>query len=122
MASQSLSILCVRAVLIGLCFILQGDFPASRMINSIPGVDESRKQRLIKVLDIDPEWRMHQVSDGQRRRVQICVGLLRPFKVNNRAKEVPAAVNAIPLTGCLLAAADAYVHQDPCAHTDLLLF
>jgi CCR4-NOT complex subunit CAF16 len=62
---------------------LQGDFPASRMINSIPGVDESRKQRLIKVLDIDPEWRMHQVSDGQRRRVQICVGLLRPFKVRS---------------------------------------
>jgi len=60
---------------------LQGDFPASRMINAVPGVDEARKQRLIKVLDIDPEWRMHQVSDGQRRRVQICVGLLRPFKV-----------------------------------------
>jgi CCR4-NOT complex subunit CAF16 len=52
------------------------------MINAVPGVDEARKQRLIKVLDIDPEWRMHQVSDGQRRRVQICVGLLRPFKVN----------------------------------------
>lgn len=126
------------------------------------GVDPARKARLIKVLDIDPSWRMHQVrglavrpdwlplwigrwvvvvvcswrvvgavgvcvrvvccavwrracsdtsvshqhppglapplhqhqrrrhhhhpattqvSDGQRRRVQICVGLLRPFKV-----------------------------------------
>lgn len=65
-----------------MCCVLQGDFPASRMINAVPGVDEARKQRLIKVLDIDPEWRMHQVSDGQRRRVQICVGLLRPFKVN----------------------------------------
>lgn len=52
------------------------------MINAVPGVDEARKQRLIKVLDINPEWRMHQVSDGQRRRVQICVGLLRPFKVS----------------------------------------
>jgi hypothetical protein len=51
------------------------------MINAVPGVDEARKQRLMQVLDIDPEWRMHQVSDGQRRRVQICVGLLRPFKV-----------------------------------------
>eukprot|EP00879_Flechtneria_rotunda_P029707 GHRR01032149.1.p1 GENE.GHRR01032149.1~~GHRR01032149.1.p1 ORF type:complete len:200 (+),score=75.42 GHRR01032149.1:82-681(+) len=60
---------------------MQGDFPASRMIDSIPGVDPARKQRLVEVLDIDPQWRMHQVSDGQRRRVQICAGLLRPFKV-----------------------------------------
>ena len=106
------------------------------MIDSVSGVDAARKERLIKVLDIDPNWRMHQVgphghmqreagspalawalvgccrewqrvlsrtaaplgcpdltqrtcialcsqqvSDGQRRRVQICVGLLRPFKV-----------------------------------------
>merc|ERR1712032_137602 len=26
-------------------------------------------------------WRMHQLSDGQRRRVQIFMGLLRPFKI-----------------------------------------
>lgn len=51
------------------------------MIDAIPEVDPARKERLIKVLDIDPNWRMHTVSDGQRRRVQICVGLLRPFKV-----------------------------------------
>jgi CCR4-NOT complex subunit CAF16 len=55
------------------------------MIDSVPGVDPARKERLIKVLDIDPAWRMHQVSDGQRRRVQICVGLLRPFKVRPAA-------------------------------------
>jgi len=47
------------------------------------GVDPARKERLIKVLDIDVNWRMHQVSDGQRRRVQICVGLMRPFKVRS---------------------------------------
>jgi CCR4-NOT complex subunit CAF16 len=51
------------------------------MIDAVPGVDPARKARLIKVLDIDPSWRMHQVSEGQRRRVQICVGLLKPFKV-----------------------------------------
>ncbi|KXZ50598.1 hypothetical protein GPECTOR_15g281 [Gonium pectorale] len=60
---------------------LTGDFPASRMIDAVPGVDPARKARLIKVLDIDPTWRMHTVSEGQRRRVQICVGLLKPFKV-----------------------------------------
>ncbi|XP_016572716.1 ribosomal RNA small subunit methyltransferase, chloroplastic isoform X3 [Capsicum annuum] len=34
-----------------------------------------------KVLGIDLSWRMHKSSDGQRRRVQICMGLLKPFKV-----------------------------------------
>ncbi|KAF2576760.1 hypothetical protein F2Q70_00006887 [Brassica cretica] len=34
-----------------------------------------------RVLDIDISWRLHKVSDGQRRRVQICMGLLKPFKV-----------------------------------------
>ncbi|KAJ0509091.1 putative ATPase, AAA-type, core, P-loop containing nucleoside triphosphate hydrolase [Helianthus annuus] len=33
------------------------------------------------VLDIDLSWRMHKISDGQRRRVQICMGLLKEFKV-----------------------------------------
>lgn len=35
----------------------------------------------MEVLDINPDWRMHTVSDGQRRRVQICLGLLKPFDV-----------------------------------------
>lgn len=60
---------------------LAGDFPARKMLDSVHGADPARKERLIKVLDINPEWRMHMVSDGQRRRVQIAVGLLRPFKV-----------------------------------------
>ncbi|THF97244.1 hypothetical protein TEA_028389 [Camellia sinensis var. sinensis] len=34
-----------------------------------------------EVLDVDLSWRLHKVSDGQRRRVQICMGLLKPFKV-----------------------------------------
>lgn len=73
------------------------------MINSIPGVDEARKQRLIKVLDIDPEWRMHQVSDGQRRRVQICVGLLRPFKVRQEQEQLqPALAPSCAMTTCML--------------------
>jgi len=62
-------------------YLLQGDIPASQMLNSIPGIDASRRDRLIEVLDIDPSWRMHLVSDGQRRRVQIAMGLLKPFKV-----------------------------------------
>eukprot|EP00897_Mesotaenium_endlicherianum_P008340 jgi/Mesen1/7534/ME000391S06773 len=60
---------------------LQMDIPAEKMIFGVKGVDPARRARLIKVLDIDVTWRMHKVSDGQRRRVQICMGLLSPFKV-----------------------------------------
>ena len=60
---------------------LAGDFPASQMLNSVPGVSEARRKRLVEVLDIDESWRMHTVSDGQRRRVQIACGLLRPAHV-----------------------------------------
>lgn len=52
------------------------------MLNNVHGVDPARRERLIKVLDIDPKWHMNKVSDGQRRRVQIAMGLLRPFKVS----------------------------------------
>lgn len=60
---------------------LQGGFSAGKMIENVQGVSKERRKRLLKVLDIDPEWRMNKVSDGQRRRVQICMGLVRPFKV-----------------------------------------
>ena len=49
----------------------------------VEGTDPERRDRLIDLLDIDLQWRMHKVSDGQRRRVQICMGLLHPFKVLN---------------------------------------
>ena len=60
---------------------MQGDLAAEQLICNVPGVDAARRERLIKLLDINLQWRMHQVSDGQRRRVQICMGLLKPFQV-----------------------------------------
>ncbi|KAI8142923.1 P-loop containing nucleoside triphosphate hydrolase protein [Fennellomyces sp. T-0311] len=38
-----------------------------------------RTERLVKVLDVDMNWRMHQCSDGQLRRVQLVMGLLQPW-------------------------------------------
>lgn len=60
---------------------LQGDFSAEHMIFGVEGADPERRDKLIELLDIDLQWRMHKVSDGQRRRVQICLGLLHPYKV-----------------------------------------
>ena len=51
------------------------------MLDSVSNVDSKRKQRIIEVLDINPNWRMHQVSDGQRRRVQLAYGLLTEYAV-----------------------------------------
>ncbi|QHN77211.1 ABC transporter I family member [Arachis hypogaea] len=60
---------------------IQMDVSAEKMIFGVAGTDPERRAELIKVLDIDLSWRLHKVSDGQRRRVQICMGLLKPFKV-----------------------------------------
>ncbi|KAF5737171.1 Non-intrinsic ABC protein 9 [Tripterygium wilfordii] len=60
---------------------IQMDISAEKMIFGVAGVDTQRRAELIKVLDVDLSWRLHKVSDGQRRRVQICMGLLKTFKV-----------------------------------------
>ena len=35
----------------------------------------------MELLGIDREWRMHMLSDGQRRRVQLLIQLVRPFQI-----------------------------------------
>ena len=60
---------------------LQADIPVDQMMVKLQNEYPERREELLKLLAIDPKWRMHQVSDGQRRRVQIFLGLLRPFKI-----------------------------------------
>jgi CCR4-NOT complex subunit CAF16 len=57
------------------------DKPAGEMMEDLQNEFKSRRDELVQVLDINLNWRMHQVSDGERRRVQIMLGLLRPFDV-----------------------------------------
>ena len=40
-----------------------------------------RRDELVKVLGIDLNWRMNECSDGQRKKVQIMIKLLRPFQI-----------------------------------------
>jgi len=44
-------------------------------------IDPARRARVMEILEIDPAWRMHQVSDGQRRRVQLLLDLERRLRV-----------------------------------------
>jgi len=69
----------------------QADIPVHQMVRTLFGdlagtpeemrCEAARRDRLLQLLDIDPEWRMHNVSDGQRKRVSILLQLLRPYRV-----------------------------------------
>ena len=66
----------------------QADFKISEMCTRFvdalvrDGLDrdlvEGRLARLVALLGLDLEWRLHKVSDGQRRRAQLLLKLLRP--------------------------------------------
>ncbi len=51
--------------------------------------------RLIRLLDIDLSWRLNRVSDGQRRRVQICMGLLKPYQVSKAHAQPPGQASQV---------------------------
>ena len=56
------------------------DIRAGDMMKKWQEENIDRRNELVEVLEIDLDWKMHQVSDGQRKRVQIMLGLLKPFK------------------------------------------
>jgi len=62
--------------------IVRTDIDVSTLLASVGGsFYPDRRDELVAVLDIDLAWRMHAVSDGERRRVQLAMGLLRPWSV-----------------------------------------
>ena len=62
--------------------IVRTDIDVPTLLTSVGGNYYSdRRDELVRVLDIDLAWRMHAVSDGERRRVQLAMGLLRPWRV-----------------------------------------
>lgn len=62
--------------------IVRTDIDVPTLLKSVGGDFYSdRRDELVGILDIDLGWRMHAVSDGERRRVQLAMGLLRPWTV-----------------------------------------
>ena len=62
--------------------IVRTDIGVGELLRSVGGdVYPERRDELVGVLDIDTAWRMHAVSDGERRRVQLAMGLIRPWTV-----------------------------------------
>ncbi|KAJ3148491.1 CCR4-NOT regulatory complex component [Geranomyces michiganensis] len=62
--------------------IVRRDIAVSRLLKTL-GAERhpDRCAQLLDILDVDPNWHMHEVSDGQRRRVQILLGLLEPWQI-----------------------------------------
>jgi len=73
--------------LAGMVEYLGGGFPfevdlrVGDLVEGVRQAEAARRDRLIALLGVDLEWHMHRVSDGQRRRVQILLGLMRPRQV-----------------------------------------
>jgi CCR4-NOT complex subunit CAF16 len=67
--------------LLGGRFPFEVDLTVEEILARHVDVDPVRRARLIDVLGVDVQWHMHAVSDGQRRRVQLLLGLMRPRKV-----------------------------------------
>ena len=67
-----------RVELLGGRFPFDVDLRVDEILAHHRGVDPARRDHLIDVLGVDLGWHMHAVSDGQRRRVQLLLGLLRP--------------------------------------------
>lgn len=63
--------------------IVRSDIGVGELLASVGGDHyRARRDRLVAMLDIDAaNWRMHAVSDGERRRVQLAMGLVRPWTV-----------------------------------------
>ncbi|PVI04685.1 P-loop containing nucleoside triphosphate hydrolase protein [Periconia macrospinosa] len=62
--------------------IVRTDIDVPTLLSSVGGDHwHERRDELVRILDIDLSWRMHAVSDGERRRVQLAMGLLRPWTI-----------------------------------------
>ncbi|KAF9780059.1 P-loop containing nucleoside triphosphate hydrolase protein [Thelephora terrestris] len=62
--------------------VVRSDIVVSHFLDSVGGYRcKERRDLLLDLLDIDLDWHMHNISDGERRRVQLCMGLMAPWDV-----------------------------------------
>lgn len=66
-----------EVVFLGGIFPFTVDVRARAVVDGVPDQDPALRTRLVELLGVDLDWSMQRISDGQRRRVQILVGLLR---------------------------------------------
>ncbi|MCO5588913.1 hypothetical protein L7F22_042874 [Adiantum nelumboides] len=60
--------------------VVRSDILVSTFLDSVGGYrHKERRDKLLDILDVDTQWRMHAISDGERRRVQLTMGLMEPW-------------------------------------------
>jgi CCR4-NOT complex subunit CAF16 len=69
-----------RVAFVGGPFPFHVDVTVAEIVSHTPG-EPGRRARLIEIFGIDETWHMDRVSDGQRRRVQLLLGLIHPAEV-----------------------------------------
>merc|ERR1719424_1298976 len=57
------------------------DIAARDMMAKWQEENKERRDELVRVMGINLDWRMHECSDGQRKKVRIMIKLLKPFKL-----------------------------------------
>eukprot|EP00977_Amphora_coffeiformis_P000230 scaffold75_cov165-Amphora_coffeaeformis.AAC.6 len=57
------------------------DCAAGEMMEKWQEKYKERRDELVRVLGINLEWRMHECSDGQRKKVRLMIKLLKPFQL-----------------------------------------
>lgn len=61
--------------------VVRGDVEVSRLLATAGASNyPERTAELLELMDANPDWHMNATSDGERRRVQIVMGLMKPFK------------------------------------------
>ncbi|KAF9520339.1 hypothetical protein BS47DRAFT_1370474 [Hydnum rufescens UP504] len=62
--------------------VVRSDIVVSVFLDSVGGYrHKERRDKLLDILDVDLDWHMHAISDGERRRVQLTMGLMAPWDV-----------------------------------------
>lgn len=60
---------------------LQSSMKVKEMMVKIKLDYPERNKELLSILKINEEWRLNSVSDGQRKRIQLYLNLIKPFKI-----------------------------------------
>ncbi len=60
---------------------LQSSITVKEMSKQIKKQYPERNQELLHILDINEEWRLNSISEGQRKRVQLYLNLIKPFDI-----------------------------------------
>lgn len=60
---------------------LQSALQVKDMMLKLKETYPERDRELLDILDVNPEWKLNAVSEGQRKRVQLYLNLIQPFQI-----------------------------------------